>query len=652
MTQVLWTPSKERVENSNLKKFMEFLAIKYGLKLGDYNQLHAWSVDNYQSFWKAIWEFGNPIAENTGDRITNNSDYFYDTHFFPDAKINFAENLLARRDNADAIVFWGEDKLKKRFSYKELYEHVAKTAIAMKNMGIKPNDVIGGYVANTPETTIAALAAISIGAIWCSCSPDFGAAGALDRLGQVKPKILFATDGYYYRGKLFDNSEKIVNVVKELKDLKQVVIIPYVNTDIVAKQGGQYINFYDFSKDCDCSSFKFERFEFNHPIYILFTSGTTGVPKCIIHGAGGTLLQHIKEHRLHCDIKENDRVFYFTTCSWMMWNWHTSVLASKATLLQYDGSPLSPDYNVLFDYADAEDMTLFGTSAKFLDILYKMDVSPKKTHFLSKLNTVACTGSPLSPESAEYVYKNIKEDVHLNCFSGGTDIISCFITGNPISSVNKGEMQSVGLGMSVKVFNDNGVELKDGEQGELVCTKPFPSQPIGFWNDPSNMRYIKAYFEKFPGNWCHGDWIERTKNNRGIIISGRADAVLNPGGIRIGTGEIYNQVSKIEEVLECVAVGQKWDDDERIILFVVLREGVSLTDELRDRIKKQIKTGATPRHVPSKIIAVRAIPKTKNGKITEIAVRTIINGGEVKNTDALDDASVLEYYKNIVELKN
>lgn len=652
MAKTLWTPSKDRVEQSNIRKLMDLLAIKYNLKFGDYNQLYDWSIENTESFWKVLWEFTNPICETRGDRITNGSDYFYDTHFFPDAKINFAENLLSRRDDGDAIVFWGEDKLKKRFSYKELYENVARTAMALKAVGVKDGDIVGGYVANTPETTIAALATISIGAIWCSCSPDFGVSGAFDRLGQVKPKVLFASDGYYYRGKVFDNSQKIMDLTDSIKDIKKVVVLPYIGTDLAAKQSGKYVDFYEFQKNQDISGFKFERFEFNHPIYILFTSGTTGTPKCIVHGAGGTLLQHLKEHRLHCDVKENDRVFYFTTCSWMMWNWLTSVLASKATLLLYDGSPLYPDHNILFDYADAEGMTLFGTSAKFLDIIYKMEVSPKKSHFLSKLRTVACTGSPLSPESAEYVYNNIKEDVHLNCFSGGTDIVSCFITGNPISPVNKGEMQSVGLGMSVKVFGDNGEVLEDGKQGELVCTKPFPSQPIGFWNDPGNARYIKAYFEKYPGSWCHGDWIERTPNNRGVIISGRADAVLNPGGVRIGTGEIYNQVSKIEEVLECVAVGQKWDDDERIILFVVLRDGAKLDDALKDKIKKQIKTGATPRHVPAKIIAVRAVPKTKNGKITEIAVRTVINGGDIKNRESLEDASVLDYYKNIIELKS
>lgn len=652
MAKTLWTPSKERVDGSNIRKFMDFIDLKYGIKVGDYGQLYEWSIENTERFWQALWGFSGVIAETRGENITNGSDYFYTTHFFPDAKLNFAENLLVRRDDGDALVFWGENKLKKRFSFKELYEHVARTALALKDLGVKPGDVIGGHVANVPETTIAALATISIGAIWCSCSPDFGVSGALDRLGQVKPKVLFATDGYYYRGKVFDSTEKIEGMVKELKDLKKVVILPYVGTDLASKNGGMYSDFYEFSKSYNADKFEFERFEFNHPIYILFTSGTTGVPKCIVHGAGGTLLQHLKEHKLHCDIKESDRVFYFTTCSWMMWNWQTSVLASKATLLQYDGSPFYPDYKILFDYADAEGMTLFGTSSKFLDIVYKMEVSPKKTHFMNKLRTVACTGSPLSPESAEFVYTDIKEDVHLNCFSGGTDIISCFVIGNPISPVNKGEMQSIGLGMSVKVFGENGTIMEEGMQGELVCTKPFPSQPICFWNDPQNSRYIKAYFEKFPGNWCHGDWIERTKDTRGVIISGRADTVLNPGGVRIGTGEIYNQVSKIPEVVESIAVGQKWEDDERIILFVVLRPGMKLTDELRDKIKKQIKTGATPRHVPAKIVSVTAIPKTKNGKVTESAVRTIINGGEVKNKDSLRDPMVLEYFKNVVELKS
>lgn len=652
MAETLWMPSKDRMENSNIKKFMDFLELKYGMRFWDYNQLYNWSIDNTESFWKALWEFSGIIADGPGDRITNGSDYFYETRFFPDAKLNFAENLLSRRDDADALVFWGENQIKKRFSYRELYELVAKTALALKDLGIKQGDVIGGYVANTPETTIAALAAISIGAVWCSCSPDFGVDGAFDRLGQVNPQVLFATDGYYYRGKTFDNREKIEGLSKKIKSVRKVVILPYLKTDVAKKLGGKFTDFYDFLGKYKPEEFTFERFDFNHPIYILFTSGTTGVPKCIVHGAGGTLLQHIKEHRLHCDIRPDDRVFYFTTCSWMMWNWLTSVLSSKATLLLYDGSPLYPDYKTLFDYADEEDMTLFGTSSKFLDILYKTEVSPKKSHFLGRLRTIACTGSPLSPEAAKFVYTNIKEDVHLNCFSGGTDIISCFITGNPISPIHKGEMQSVGLGMSVKVFGEKGMALEDGTQGELVCTQPFPSQPICFWNDPGNKKYIKAYFEKFPGNWCHGDWIERTKDHGGIIISGRADSVLNPGGVRIGTGEIYNQMSKIPEVLECVAVGQKWQDDERVILFIVLKDGAVLDDELRDKIKKQIRTGATPRHVPDKIIAMPAIPKTKNGKITEIAVRNTINGGKVLNQDSLKDASILKYYENIVELQS
>ncbi len=649
MKKILWKPSEERFNSSNIKKYMDFLHIRYNLNFDDYNSLYQWSVDDNLAFWNTFWYFSG-IKGEKGEIILDKQKEFYKSRFFTDSKLNFTENLLKRRDDGDAIVFWGEDQLKKRISFKQLYEYVVRTAMALQKLGVKENDIVGGYTANTPETTIAALATASIGAIWCSCSPDFGIDGAFDRLGQVKPKVLFATNGYYYRGKTFDNTSKITEVAKKLDGLEKVVILPYAEVGLPRNLGRKVVDIYDFMYKGDISKFEFKKFEFNHPLYILFTSGTTGVPKCIVHGAGGTLIQHLKEHKLHCDIKPNDRVFYFSTCSWMMWNWHTSVLASDATLLLYDGSPLNPTPEVLFDYADAEGMTLFGTSAKYLDIIAKMGVNPSKTHNLKELRTLACTGSPLSPENYDYVYSSIKSDIHLNCFSGGTDIVSCFITGNPISDVISGEMQSIGLGMAVKVFGDDGKEMPKGKQGELVCVKNFPSQPNCFWNDAENKKFKKSYFEKYPNVWCHGDWIEITQNN-GVIISGRADAVLNPGGVRIGTAEIYNQVQKIPEVLESVVVGQKWDNDERVILFVVLKDGLTLNDDIKTRIKKVIRENATPRHVPDKIIQMRAIPKTKNGKITEIAVKYVIQGKEILNKDSLENPEVLEEYKNLPELQ-
>ena len=646
--ELLWTPSNERINSSNVCRFMKNLKKHNEFEITTFQDLWKWSVSNPRDFWSAVWDFGDIVGEK-GDKISNDAKKFWEHRYFPDAKLNFAENLLKRRDDGPAIIFWGEEKVRKILTWEELYNSVVKTANALKRTGIGKGDIIGGYVANMPETTIAALATISLGAIWSSCSPDFGIPGALDRFGQVKPKIFFAVDGYYYKGKTFNNLEKIRDVVERVESIEKTIIIPYIKYGLPTKNRTESILFKDFINQEEASNFVFEKFPFDHPIYILFTSGTTGVPKCIAHGAGGTLLQHKKEQLLHCDIKPDDRVFYFTTCIWMMWNWATSILSQNATLMQYEGLPLFPKADILFDMADTCSMTFFGTSAKYLDTLLKTDANPMETHRLDKLRTIGSTGSPLCQEAFEFVYAKTKKDIHLNSFSGGTDIISSFVMGNPISPVYSGEMQSFGLGMNVKICGPNREEMPIGQQGELTCVTPFVSQPIKFWNDEGNKKLISAYFEKFENCWCHGDWIELTEHN-GVFISGRADAILNPSGVRIGTAEIYSQVQKVEEVLECCAVGQQWNNDERIILFVVLRNELVLDDDLKKRIKTVIRENATPRHVPSKIIQVRGVPKTNNGKLVEVAVKNVIHGRVVANIDSIEDPSLLEDFRNIPEL--
>ncbi|MDR1551216.1 MAG: acetoacetate--CoA ligase [Holosporaceae bacterium] len=647
--ELLWTPSKERIANSNVRRFMDAVEKSNGFRGSTFHDLWKWSVTHPTDFWDAVWDFGNIIGEK-GERLSNGAGRFWEHRYFPDARLNFAENLLKRRDAGPAIIFWGEEKVRKILSWKDLYDNVSKTAAALKRAGIKPGDIVGGYVANMPETTVAALATISIGGIWASCSPDFGIPGVLDRFGQVKPKIFFAVDGYYYKGKTYNNLEKIKSVVEQVTSVQQTVILPYIKSGLPVGNRTDVTLFQDFIDCAATPELVFDRYPYDHPIYILFTSGTTGVPKCIAHGAVGTLLQHKKEQLLHCDIKPDDRVLYFTTCSWMMWNWATSILAQDATLMQFDGLPLFPQANVLFDMVDSCGMTFFGTSAKYLDTLLKTEACPAKSHSLHTLRTIGSTGSPLCAEACEFVYKRIKKDIHLNSFSGGTDIISSFVMGNPISPVYSGEMQGFGLGMNVKIYNHKMEETKIGQQGELTCVTPFASQPIKFWNDAGNKKLVHSYFEKFENCWCHGDWIELTDSN-GVFISGRADAVLNPSGVRIGTAEIYSQVQKIEEVLECCAVGQNWDNDERVILFVVLRNGLMLDDDLKQKIKKVIRDNATPRHVPDKIIQVRGVPKTNNGKLVEIAVKNVIHGREVVNIDSIEDPSLLDEFRNLPELQ-
>ncbi|MGQ0546991.1 MAG: acetoacetate--CoA ligase, partial [Betaproteobacteria bacterium] len=539
---------------------------------------------------------------------------------------------------------WGEDRIKRKLSHKSLYVLVSRLQQALVDAGVEPGDRVAGYLPNLPESAAAMLAATSLGAIWSSCSPDFGVQGVVDRFGQIEPKVLFCADGYLYGGKEFDSQEKVAQVLDRLPSVEECVVIDYLGEPATAGT-----SLYDFIEPFDPAEMAFRRFDFNHPLYILYSSGTTGVPKCIVHGAGGTLLQHLKEQRLHSDVRAGDRLFYFTTLGWMMWNWLISGLASEATLLLYDGSPFVGRGRALFDLADAERMTHFGTSAKFIDALGKAGVKPRETHRLDGLRAVLSTGSPLLPEGFDYVYNEIKSDVCLSSISGGTDIVSCFVLGNPAGPVWRGEIQAKGLGMDVQVFDEQGSPLV-GEKGELVCTKPVPSMPLGFWNDPDGAKYRAAYFEKYPNVWRHGDWSEITPRG-GIVIYGRSDAVLNPGGVRIGTAEIYRQVETLGEVVESLVIGQEWDGDVRVVLFVKLKEGVSLSDELVSRVKKRIRDNTTPRHVPAKVLEVADIPRTKSGKIVELAVREVVHGRPVKNIEALANPEALAHFKNRAELQ-
>jgi acetoacetyl-CoA synthetase len=646
---ILWQPSKDRIARSNIAAFIKLVNKEHKAGLTDSASLFDWSVAKPEKFWTAIWDFCGVIAETRGNRVLVDADKMPGAQWFPDAKLNFAENLLRRRDDADAMVFWGEDKVKRRMSYGEVYDAVSRTAQAMEAAGVKQGDRIAAFMPNLPETIIFMLAAASLGAIWSSCSPDFGVQGVIDRFGQIEPKLLFAVEGYHYNGKAHDTLPRIAEIAARLPSVKQTIVVSYTREQPDISAVPKSVHLAAFVKPYKGKDIAFRQLPFNHPLCILYSSGTTGVPKCIVHGAGGTLLQHLKEHRLHTDLKRGDRLFYFTTCGWMMWNWLASGLASEATLLLYDGSPFHPGPRILFDFADAEAMTVFGTSAKYIDSLNKVDAKPIETHQLKSLRAMASTGSPLVPEGFDYVYRAIKKDLLLSSISGGTDIVSCFVLGNPTLPVYRGEIQCRGFGLDVQVFDDDGRPVV-GEKGELVCTVPFPSMPVRFWNDPDGAKYRAAYFERFPGIWCHGDYMELTPRGTAIIY-GRSDATLNPGGVRIGTAEIYRQVEQLEEVVESLVIGQDWDNDVRVVLFVRLRDGVALDDSLSKRIREQIRINTTPRHVPAKIVQVADIPRTKSGKIVELAVRNIVHGRPVKNSEALANPEALEHYRDRAELR-
>ena len=646
--QPIWTPSPERRARANLSAFLAFASQRFAADASDYDALWRWSIERPEPFWTAVWDFCDVRAKRRGERVLVDGDRMPGASFFPDARLSFSENLLRRRDDTPALIFRGEDAAARSLSWRELQALVSRLQQALLEAGVGAGDRVAGFLPNLPETVAAMLAAASLGAVWSSCSPDFGTAGVLDRFGQIEPLVLFTADRYRYAGRWHDCLGRAREIAAALPGLRCVIVLPY---DGLATETGGIPG----ARTLEAAIAPFAAQEiphaqlpFGHPLYVMYSSGTTGKPKCIVHSAGGTLLQQLKEHVLHCDVRQGDRVFYFTTCGWMMWNWLVASLGAGATLLLYDGSPFHPTQNVLFDFAETEGMTLFGTSAKFIDACRKAGLEPRRTHDLSGVRLVTSTGSPLSPEGFDWVYQHMQPDVQLASISGGTDILSCFVLGNPLAPVYRGEIQCRGLGMAVEAFDDDGRPVR-GRKGELVCTRPFPSMPIGFWNDPDGERYHNAYFARFANVWCHGDFVEITPRG-GVVIYGRSDAVLNPGGVRIGTAEIYRQVEQLDEVEESIAVGQDWQDDVRVVLFVRLRPGLVLDEALETKIRSRIRSHCSPRHVPAKILQVADIPRTRSGKIVELAVRDVVHGRPVQNREALSNPEALALFADRPEL--
>jgi len=648
--KILWKPTKKQIKESQMTKFTEYVNESYQLSIQNYEELHTWSVQNIEEFWSSFWSYSDILHSGNVKSVVDDPVKMPGAKWFEGVKPNFAENLLRYRDDETAIIYKGEGRKPQYFTYKQLFESVEELADAMRQIGIQKGDRVVGFLPNMPNAIIAMLAATSIGAVWSSCSPDFGIKGVLDRFQQIRPKLLFTVDGYNYNGKKFNYLNKVQQISKQLPTLDYVVVDPYLSDSDNVESIQKGISYSDFIKLAKGIKLTFEELPFDHPLYIMYSSGTTGMPKAIVHSVGGTLIQHLKELKLHTNLKRSDNIFYFTTCGWMMWNWLVSSLAVGATIVLYDGSPFYPDGNTLWNLTDDIGITIFGTSAKYIASCDDNSIYPMKNNDLSSLRAILSTGSPLSPESFEYVYKKIKKDVMLSSIAGGTDIISCFVLGNPNLPVYKGEIQCKGLGMDVHAYSSAGDSIVNN-QGELVCAKPFPSMPIYFWNDDNGQKYKNAYFEEFSGVWHHGDYIS-ISDHGGITMHGRSDATLNPGGVRIGTSEIYRVVENLPEIEDSLVIGQQWQDDERVILFVKINDGYELDDNLVNKIKSTIKTNCSPRHVPTKILLTPDIPYTINGKKVEIAVKKIISGKDVSNRDALANPNSLDYFKDLEDLKN
>ena len=650
MAKLHWKPTQQQITNSNMYKFMQSVNARYDLRMTGYDQLYQWSIENIPHFWRHFWQYADVQCSNTFDEVLDDPNKMPYAKWFTGATLNFAQNLLRFRDDRLAIIFKGEGRTPVKITYARLYNEVAKVAKSLKDLGVKKGDRVAGFMPNMPETIIAMLAATSLGAVWSSCSPDFGTKGVLDRFAQIKPKVLFTANGYYFKGKQFNLREKVASILKELPEIEKIIVTTYTDDRPDLSSLANAVLFDEFKSQEESLEIEFEQLPFDYPLYIMFTSGTTGLPKCMVQSAGGILLHHLKELMLHTDLKPDDNIFYFTTCGWMMWNWLVSSLAVGATVVLFDGNPFYPEPGTLWELAQDEKITIFGTSAAYIHALLNTDIKPAKQYNLTSLRILLSTGSPLSEEGFDFVYNHVKRNLQLSSISGGSDINGCFALGNPMLPVYAGQIQSRALAMKVLAFDENGCPVYD-QKGELVCAAAFPSMPIGFWNDPDGSKYHRAYFDIYPGIWRHGDYIEIKSDTGGVIVYGRSDTTLNPGGVRIGTAEIYSHVDRLDSIADSLVVGQKWKNDVRVVLFVKMQQDHTLTEELKNTIKQSIRNNVSPRHVPAKIIPVADIPYTINMKKVELAVKNIIEGNPVTNRDALANPEALDLYRNLPELQ-